>query len=243
MQSELKNILLMPITIIPFKPDKYNVKINMREGTILSTQKYKGNDPDMSDIAIKFYEIIYEFKPGEKSSPYKNFAGDTMNSYNTVARFASIPQKEFWHKHYHCLANFWVLPNKIGRGFGKLSKASGGRQVDSVDSFNKGKRDYMDRFLYLYKESYHVYLEDYPEYTTMFPLDDSFPVKHYLTDIYMKNGDIIDFSYIKQDGDKKFADLVDEVIKTMWKKTEERAKLISDSDKAEELWNYFSKCI
>lgn len=93
-QESLKNLLLMPI-----KVDKLAQSIQREKDIIISPQSYKGiGDPDMSDLSVTFYEIVYRdilpanhlLGTGENDS-FKNsfedpsFAGDTMNSFNTIA--------------------------------------------------------------------------------------------------------------------------------------------------------------
>lgn len=130
-----------------------------KDGMIFSGQKYYGvADADMSDLAIGFYNILYSNildKQGILDGKYiRNccFAGDTMNSFNTVANL--VPEagpsvkartnKNTWplwlqeyKKQYHCLANFWLLPKRIGRTSKKLN------YYDSMDIFvNKISKDY-----------------------------------------------------------------------------------------------------
>ena len=116
------------------------------------------SDQDMSDIAIEFYKVLYGEDMEISNKMGSLFAGDTMNSYNTVIKGASDIIKKFWNDHYHCLANFWVLPTQVGRSCRKCNKAAGG--------------DYMDIFLgkYLYDENFYgQFQENYYGYTRRFP--------------------------------------------------------------------------
>ncbi|AYJ44078.1 MULTISPECIES: hypothetical protein [Enterococcus] len=100
-QEKLKQMLLTPIVV-----DKLTNTIQKEGDTIKSAQVYRGvEDPDMSDVSIAFYEIIYkntipknqqgEFnvfgKSDDKGNIYINdfanvsFAGDTMNSFKTIS--------------------------------------------------------------------------------------------------------------------------------------------------------------
>lgn len=124
---------------------------------IVSPQKYcRTLDPDMSDFAVGFYECVYanllehDILDGSYLRDKERFAGDTMNSFNTPANAlgyigkASDREKggayfnrlewpsyvRTYYQRYHCLANFWLLPMKLGR-----QSAKGGSQ------------DYMHRFL------------------------------------------------------------------------------------------------
>ena len=135
---------------------------------ILSEQKYKnGTDEDMSEIAIEFYKIIYKkifecndlLKEGsildeEGGLKNKSFAGDTMNSYKQISRRKGLTdgEKECWFNKYHCLANFWILPMDIGRGY-----------MNGISKINVSK-DYMDGFLKVLSENYEKYKELYPDY-------------------------------------------------------------------------------
>jgi hypothetical protein len=95
-----------------------------------------------------------------------------MNSYNTVIKGASDNIKKFWNNHYHCLANFWVLPTQVGRSCRKCNKAAGG--------------DYMDIFLgkYLHDENFYgQFQENYDGYTRRFPRE-SFAELHMIEGIY-----------------------------------------------------------
>ena len=92
---------------------------------IKTSQKYiRKNDPDMSDFAIGFYEIIYkDILNGKTILDEKGylqnkelFAGDTMNSFRTIKR--RNPKENILKKYeyqYHCLANFWLIPMEMGR--------------------------------------------------------------------------------------------------------------------------------
>lgn len=145
-KEQVKKILLMPIEC-----EKKHKKIILDNNIIKTSQKYYSRaDADMSDFTIGFYEILYrELLKNEgilkdKVLKDKNFAGDTMNTFNTVANIilgdrstANRSPEEIWpeylkkySKTYHCLANFWVIPMKHGRGLpAKLNK------YDSVELY------------------------------------------------------------------------------------------------------------
>lgn len=145
--AEIKKLLLMRVEV-----EDRNSKIKIINDIICSGQRYRrGLDPDMSDVAISFYECIYPNIPtplldddGELSN--ESFAGDTMNSFNSIANktpdagsSAKARQKnprENWpdylqkyYEQYHCLANFWVLPMSLGRQGKKTN------YWDSMDMF------------------------------------------------------------------------------------------------------------
>ena len=52
--KDLLEVLLMPIDVV-----KGNNRIKIVNGRIKSTQSYRGSDPDMSDAAVEFYQIVY----------------------------------------------------------------------------------------------------------------------------------------------------------------------------------------
>ena len=85
---------------------KYNDKI-------YSSQSYEsGLDPDMSDFAIAFYEIIYNKKIISNGQIIDmNFAGDTINT----GIYMKGQRKKVKLENRHCLANFWVIPYVHGR--------------------------------------------------------------------------------------------------------------------------------
>lgn len=139
-------ILLMPIIC-----DKSICSVEIKDGVIYTGQNYYSKpDPDMSDLAIGFYEILYndilDGKILNKNGYLNNcnYAGDTMNSFNCIANLVEEaggttknrtviedwPEYlKFYHRRYHCLANFWLLPCCIGRRSSKLNK------YDSMDIF------------------------------------------------------------------------------------------------------------
>lgn len=232
MHEQVKKILLTRITVgdkndtIRFADDKEE---------IISGQKYYSDkDPDMSDFAIGFYEILYGKNPILKEDGTLNdveFAGDTICSFDTTAN--RIPEanksrksrsnieewplylKEYYMK-YHCLANFWLLPMEIGRTGKKFSKMS-------------TSKDYIDRYLQYYKNNQNEYCRLYPNYFSQFNKFDDFINYHFFS------GDdnfaaIISFSY-----DKK----MDDVIFKMMKAMESRADAISKSEYCKLLWEYF----
>lgn len=170
------------------------------------------SDQDMSDIAIKFYKVLYGEDMEISNEMGSLFAGDTMNSYNTVIKGASDKIKKFWNNHYHCLANFWVLPTQVGRSCRKCNKAAGG--------------DYMDIFLgkYLHDENFYgQFQENYEEYTRRFPRE-SFAELHMIEGIYTEKQIVKDLPHDQG---------ADTVINEMWSRIEKRAELIAKNKKNE----------
>lgn len=134
-QIKVKEILLIPIHV-----DKnLNYEIFIHNGIIYSGQRYgktkKYEDPDMSDIAVEFYEILYGIKILNENNgiEFPGYAGDTMNSYKSVAKFALEDKRQEWYLRYHCLANFWLYPYKKTR---RESKYPGRVSCnDSLDAY------------------------------------------------------------------------------------------------------------
>lgn len=56
--EQLTKMLKMPIDVIGGR--KKSIVIDFTKGRIKSTQKYRGSDPDMSDMAVDFYVAIYD---------------------------------------------------------------------------------------------------------------------------------------------------------------------------------------
>lgn len=96
-KKQVEEILLMPINVIGYS-GMTGVKIKKAGKCIETTQSYYpyknypiGLDPDMSDFAIGFYEILYNdflsnpILNGAEALSNNEFASDTMNSFNTIA--------------------------------------------------------------------------------------------------------------------------------------------------------------
>lgn len=139
-REQVKEILKMPINTERIRRRNEDI-IEKKDKKIYSTQMYYSSfDPDMSDFAVGFYNIVYKdiLEPeGVLDGKYfrnKNFAGDTINSFNSIARLVSSANKlpnflrEYYNR-YHCLANFWIIPMALGRNGKKLN------YYDSADAF------------------------------------------------------------------------------------------------------------
>lgn len=144
-KEEVREILLMPIIIDQDLQKQIGVRF-FRKGTVLfSMQDYTAPgskkrtlDPDMSDIAVAFYEIIYRntimFSKENLGESFPGYAGDTMNSFNSVAKNASPEMKQKWYFRYHCLANFWLY--NYGTQGRRESKYPGNVSCnDSLDAY------------------------------------------------------------------------------------------------------------
>lgn len=239
-EDQIREILLMPINC-----DKKHDRILRVDNKIYTGQKYYSNpDEDMSDFAIGFYDIVYKdilnSNPILKDNCYlfnKEFAGDTMNSFNTTAnitlgagktcrkRTAEEKWPEYlrnYHSKYHCLANFWLLPMEIGRTIkGALNKST------------NPVKDYMDRFL----EMVHSEIRFDGcgrEYFRCFKSWDEFSSKHFLINSYLDQELKVNlYSTYNKNRSEDFIEKALEKIK-------QRAKCIAESKYAEELWHYFN---
>ena len=235
-QKEVLKILMTPIEVSSRNQGETIIKI--KEHVIYSTQTYEGPfDEDMSDFAVGFYEILYNSLLNEnkilqqKKLVNNAFAGDTMNSFNTIAN--RVPEagksrkqrtdKEVWPEylsnfkdHYHCLANFWLLPMEIGR--------------KSNHSYSKIRcKDYMDRFLNKMSKEYgnvevlNIY-GDFEEFKTVHFLEGSY--------IDAEDGKVFSFSNSSKN-------TAEEVIESMNQKIFKRAEMIANSPISKQLYEYF----
>lgn len=262
-RKQVYKILTMPIECTGYSNGE-NIEIKVDGSVIKTTQTYypykewNGEkkdiplDPDMSDFSVGFYDILYKDilkNPilNEDDEFYdKEFAGDTMNSFNTIANLISGAGSssynrtlfQYWptylqeyHNKYHCLANFWLIPMHIGRTskytpykYKKLSKTS----------YEYDIQDYMDRFLNLFKNNISQYKNLYCNYFDSINSFDHFARLHNLVGSYIY-GDMSIFEFSKNKSDFEY------IIKFIQDRIELRATAISMSQYAEELWKYFYK--
>lgn len=188
----------------------------------------------MSDFAIGFYEIIYKDNLVENNILHdkghlinKQFAGDTMNSFNHIANLTPgagntkskrtsqerwpYYLKEYYDK-YHCLANFWIIPMRIGRLGAKLNR------YDSVELFINRIKD-EEKIL----KTYNQYFEKLTK--------NNFERLHYIQKI--RNEVEVKELYSKRD--------TESLVKNALNDIDERAKIIAKSKYANELYEYFSR--
>lgn len=236
MKEQVRKILLMPIC-----SDKScsGIIIN-EEKNICSQQLYHGMaDPDMSKFAIGFYEIIYkDLLKGasilEVESGHLNdccFAGDTMNSFNSIANITPgagkskkmrTPEEKWpkelidYKKQYHCLANFWIIPMSIGRQSMKLNKY-----------------DSMDIFLECLEKDYKGVLGKHCSYFESITHDNSInDYKRFKEVHFLQSYDpIIRIEYCEENAIKLISQAMDRI--------KSRAKAICESKYCRDLWEYF----
>lgn len=211
----------------------------VHEGKIYTGQKYRtvsGQvlDEDMSDIAIGYYEILYgNLLMGTKVLDTSSsllfdccFAGDTMNSFNSIANVTKGAGKttkqrtisEEWpedlqkyYDSYHCLANFWLIPMCIGRTSKKLN------YYDSMDIFLGNIKDNYEDVM---KKHQHYYdrVGNYEEFEKIHHIQAYNPIEKY--------------KYCEDNSNK--------LIEQAMNRIEQRAKDISESDISQLLWEYFN---
>lgn len=252
-KEQVIKVLLTPINVTGYS-GKDGVSIKKTENCIETTQTYYpyksydiNIDPDMSDFAIGFYEIIYrdilDFPMLNSSDTLSDveFAGDTMNTFNTIAnrvpgagksRKCRTPISEWpeylqrYYFQYHCLANFWILPMIVGR---KIDNKYCKGYYDKFAS-DGGIQDYMDRFIQKLEGSFDKYKESYVGYFNKIPSLDAFFTSHILNGSYVNNGEVLSFSNYEP---IKFVSSATDMI-------EKRANAIGNSKYMDELWEYFN---
>ncbi|MCI7304021.1 MAG: hypothetical protein MR704_20145 [Clostridia bacterium] len=235
LSDELKQKQVHDILVTSISCNKNYSEIVYEQGKILTGQKYYGAaDEDMSDFAVGFYEIIYQdildqtILDEKGKFVNKEFAGDTMNSFASIANITSnagktnrsrTPKSKWpiylqnYYETYHCLANFWLLPMNIGRTSKKLN------YYDSMDLFlNRLKQDYST-------------LSDYKDYFEKISTFEDYCQKHFVKTGRGKSEILKNY----QEGDSE------NLVKYAMKDIEERASSISISKYADDLWAYFHK--
>lgn len=255
-KEDIIKIMMTPIECTGYSNGNPSIKIE--NGVIKTTQTYypykewNGEkvdiplDPDMSDFAIGFYEILYKDILSEKilasddGLTNNQYAGDTMNSFNTIANRVTEagkttkcrkPEDQWpqwlidYHHRYHCLANFWMVPLEVGRKLDNISFCKA--------SYDNGICDYMDRFISFHRERFQGFKERYPDYYSNMKNYNDFENEHCLhRNFICECGHISKFSHINDT--KK---MVSEIIRLIRK----RAESIVDYDFAEQLLSYFEK--
>lgn len=220
-KEQVKRILRRPIVCI-----RWNKKPFIRDNIIYSGQTYYSTpDEDMSDFAVGFYNIVYGdiLKNGmldKWNLLNKDFAGDTMNSFISIAKLANFEKSNCeiteiildYYNSYHCLANFWVLPFNIGRRSAKLNL------YDSLDIFLETINS---------EAEYKKTMGKYDSYINAFSYNE-FLEKHFLNTYTPKR---IEYK------EETVTDLINHANDMM----ERRAVAIAESDKAEALYKYFSE--
>ena len=187
----------------------------------------------MSDIAIEFYKILYgkviENFEMLDSSGYlidKEFAGDTMNSYNTLKNrilktdYSSNDAIKLilsnYENQYHCLANFWVIPMRHGRTSRKKNS------YDSLDLYIKYLRSHwselkLERAITYGKGDAQRYYKNYFTYDYFDSLDNFCKIQ-----FVQESDDKAAGKY----ANKMYIEIIGDNIQTM----HERARLISNND-------------
>jgi hypothetical protein len=231
-QEQVKKILLTPIIC-----DKKCNKTVLKEGIIYTGQTYYSTaDEDMSDFAVGFYNILYSncFAEDSLLSPKGKlnnccFAGDTMNSFNSIAKLVdgktakqrgliyNLPDDlnflKIYYGKYHCLANFWILPMCIGRRSPKMNRY-----------------DSMHIFLNMLNDDYEI-LKSYKAYYEYFSSYKNFCEKNFVKCYSLSSTAAVKKKYLEK--------AAEELISTAIQEIENRAEDISKSEYSKDLWNYF----
>lgn len=225
--KQVKEILLMPIDSIKHS---YKTEISRKNDIIISTQLYgtkykRALDPDMSDIAIEYYEILYKDTILKDRKLLDNdgyircpeFAGDTAftvkSLYGTFIRKEALTKKNLCSilsetsNKLHCLANFWIIPMEHGRTTQKLN---------SYDS--------PDFYLSIIRSDYAAFMTGFPSYFSQ-DLSD-------LIDAHFFEEDIVRRRMIINKDERIFGAYIDAI--------DNRASAIA-VEKEDELWDCFNK--
>lgn len=230
-QEKVYNFLLTPI--------KNFENIANNKKYIITAQRYKKKfDPDMSDVAVCFYKIIYGLDILDDNGELKdkNFAGDTMCSFNTIANCVKEAGKSHkqrteykewpnflknYYDFYHCLANFWLLPMQVGRSYPQMEK-----KYKSLSKSKKGFDDYMDSFLEFLKNdnSFEKFITEFESYGIKFKSFETFVDSHYLRG----EENFISEKYLVNFFSK--SGTPEEIVSSMEKKIRKRAKVISSQN-------------
>lgn len=236
-KEKVYKILLTPIIC-----DKNHNNIGVENNIIYSSQKYcKSQDEDMSDFSLGFYEILYKDflknKPllDENGKLYnEEFAGDTMYSFNTIANMTdgagnsrnNRTNEKFWpeflqkyYHSYHCLANFWIIPMYYGR-WRSVGYATKENPYDSPDLF----LEYIENNFGICKAKHNKYFNEINDVFDFCKL-------HFFNKLK-------DYNEIKNMYTSKTPE---NIINYNNQQIENRAKKISESDIANELYDYFYK--
>lgn len=251
-EKKVYDILLTPIIC-----NKRFTTIEKINEHIQTPQSYYGGaDADMSNFAIGFYEIVYneliekiggKLLYGKKELKKnlighlinKEFAGDTMNSFNSLASIIlgecvnkqTIPKTEWpeylieYNEQYHCLANFWLVPMRIGRTGKKMNK------YDSLDYFLSCVEGNFNTFCIKKSIAYHKDDKNYENYFRYFNGWNDFREIHCLKQHVIRR---LPLDYYKTKNKEGCKELIFEVINTM----KQRAEEITVKH-GEKLWNYF----
>lgn len=225
-QKILYKVLLMPII------EKDIREYQIEEDIIYSGFSY-GNDfdADMSNVAVKFYSILYGVDEEEiVSNSNRYLKGDTMNASSPYYK-PSIEKTSEWNRKKHCLANFWLLPMDIGRT--PVKHLSDHKRLLCKHSKKSKLHDYMDKFLTFMNDNITDYYDEYKEYFESIHVEitsfsESFSKVHYLRDGYYFENKV---KLIKKEQLKYGYDVWERIIET-------RAYEIAVSDKWEKLYKH-----
>ena len=244
MEQQVYEVLTTPIIC-----DKKCKEITRKNGLIITPQKYYATaDEDMSDFAVDFYEIIYEdnllknisLLKDDRCFKNKELAGDTINSFNTIANMYDgfywksgniqiDPYLTFYKVHYHCLANFWVIPMRHGR---KSSKKVFDDNFDCPILYCESIQKNWETLISDKMITYDKDKEEYPNYFRMFELNE-FSKIHFYPDNFTDTKRVRGY-YENRNG----AELLQLSLSFIYKRAE---KICKDQKVANELFTYFKE--
>lgn len=249
-REQVYDVLLTPIIC-----EKNEKEIRFRNGVIFSPQDYYGTpDEDMCRFAVDFYDILYKSiipEGGVLKNAYlrnKEFAGDTMHSFKSVANLLikaiyndklnmeipGMPYLEYYKVHYHCLANFWIIPMRHGRSSPKRIK-DGHETYDFSEFYIQ---DVGKNWKSLKEDSEITYVtrnseQKYENYFNKFDSINSFCNTHFINNPRPAD------EYKSED----YKDEPEELLDLALKSIRERARSIAfdtESDIPNELWDCFN---
>ncbi len=224
--QDVYNILITPIQTTRYSKNK--VSINKAGSVIETTQTYypykewNGQevdiriDSDMSDFAVGFYEILYEELINTNILDKNDRIIDKVFAGDTMNTgiISKHRRKTKLPEHQrHCLANFWILPMWIGRDWDKNPHPEHSKTRNNCN-------DYIKLYLKYVKDNWDVLQKDknVGKYFLKFKNFDDFMDKHFIPNNVESETEQDQINFIK-----------------------DRAKAISESKYAKELWNYFSE--
>lgn len=241
-RKQVYEVLLTPIIC------EKNKELRFQNGVIISPQDYYSKpDEDMCNFTVGFYNILYKNKIPEgvllENGDFrdKEFAGDTMHTFKSVANLLmkgfyndelnmeipSIPYLDYYKAHYHCLANFWIIPMRHGRTSPK--KIKGGKETYDFSEFylqdvqaNWESLRKQDKIQYVRQGRTRTYDNYFLKFESFVELCDT----HFI-------------SFTEHNAPIKPEDLPDMAIESI----RERARKIAfdKSDIPNRLWDYFNK--
>jgi len=254
-QKIVYDILLCPVFCIK---DYHGIDVFKDadgNNVIVSGQKYISDvsDEDMSDFTVGYYDILYRnvlnsihFTSILDEHGYlvsREFAGDSINSFTSIATVGLGPNWKFnvspaqwpdylseYHKRYHCLANFWLIPMRHGRRGMKLSKYDSGRYY-ICRILNEYSKFSADKNIIYNKHKYKNYFR-------VVSKNDFLNLHHIDSDITDSSDLLALLSPYKKHNDSNCRELVSEAMKMLKNRA---CKIALDDEVSSGLYDYFAE--